>query len=69
MNILYIKEKDTPDYSSDALLHGLKNLDGVNVEEGSDDTSWYMYNTEESKNRWMEEWGNDKGAGFTAKLW
>ena len=40
MNILYIKEKDTPDYSSDALLHGLKNLDGVNVEEGSDDTSW-----------------------------
>tara|TARA_Y100000004_G_scaffold1501_1_gene1906 strand:+ start:316 stop:1254 length:939 start_codon:yes stop_codon:yes gene_type:complete len=65
MNILYIKEKDTPDYSSDALFHGIKNLDGVNVEEGSDDTSWYMYNTEESKNRWMEEWGNDKGAGFT----
>ena len=24
-----------------------------------------MYNTEESKTRWLEEHGNDKGLGFT----
>ena len=65
MNILYINERIWPDYLADSVFHGLKQLDDVNVYEYSDNTAWYMYNTEESKTRWLEEHGNDKGAGFT----
>ena len=65
MNILFINERKWPDYLADSVFHGLKQLDDVDVYEYSDTTAWYMYNTEESKTRWLEEHGNDKGAGFT----
>ena len=64
MNILFINERVFPDYLADSVFHGLKQL-SCNVHEFSDDTAWYMYDTEQSRNRWKEMFGNDKGSGFT----
>ena len=64
MNILYINERKWPDYLGDSVFHGLKNT-SHNIHEFSDDTAWYMYDTEQSRDRWKETFGDDMGAGFT----
>ena len=53
MNILFINERKWPDYLADSVFHGLKNS-CHNIHEFSDDTAWYMYDTEQSRERWKE---------------
>ena len=64
MNILFINERKWPDYLADSVFHGLKNS-CHNIHEFSDDTAWYMYDTEQSRERWKETFGDDMGSGFT----